>query len=243
MTLLAKGRYHARLTTGEAGIAQALALRARAFGQSGHDRFDALCSHLLIQDARTGALVCCLRLLVLPDGRAVTRSYSAQVYDLTPLSRRTAPMAEIGRFCIHPDRRDPDILRVVWGALTRLVDADGVTLLFGCASFAGTDPAPYRDAFAMLAARHLAPPDLRPGIKSPEVFRYGARLRHLPDRRKGLAQMPPLLRSYLLMGGRVSDHAVIDRQMNTLHVFTGLEIAAIPPARKRLLRAIAAAPH
>ena len=52
--------------------------------------------------------------------------------------------------------------------------------------------------------------------------------------------MPPLLRSYLAMGGRVSDHAVIDRQLNTLHVFTGLETAAIPEARKRLLRAVAA---
>jgi len=52
--------------------------------------------------------------------------------------------------------------------------------------------------------------------------------------------MPPLLRTYLLMGGWVSDHAVVDGQMNTLHVFTGLEIAAIPPARARLLRAVAA---
>ena len=51
--------------------------------------------------------------------------------------------------------------------------------------------------------------------------------------------MPPLLRTYLSMGGWVSDHAVVDRQMNTLHVFTGVEISAIPPARKRLLRAVA----
>ncbi len=41
------------------------------------------------------------------------------------------------------------------------------------------------------------------------------------------------------MGGWVSDHAVVDQQMNTLHVFTGVEIGAIPPARKRLLRAVA----
>jgi putative hemolysin len=51
--------------------------------------------------------------------------------------------------------------------------------------------------------------------------------------------MPPLLRTYLLMGGCVSDHAVIDGDLNTLHVFTGLEIAAIPPARARALRAVA----
>ena len=50
--------------------------------------------------------------------------------------------------------------------------------------------------------------------------------------------IPPLLRTYLAMGGWVSDHAVVDRAMNTLHVFTGLEIAAIPEARKKLLRAI-----
>ena len=49
----------------------------------------------------------------------------------------------------------------------------------------------------------------------------------------------PLLRTYLVMGGWVSDHAVVDRDLNTLHVFTGLEIRAIPPARARLLRATA----
>jgi putative hemolysin len=51
--------------------------------------------------------------------------------------------------------------------------------------------------------------------------------------------MPPLLRTYLAMGGWVSDHAVVDRDLGTLHVFTGLEIAAIPPGRARALRAVA----
>jgi putative hemolysin len=52
--------------------------------------------------------------------------------------------------------------------------------------------------------------------------------------------MPPLLRSYLAMGGRVSDHAVVDHRLDTLHVFTGLEVARISPGRKRLLRAMSA---
>ena len=56
---------------------------------------------------------------------------------------------------------------------------------------------------------------------------------------KAMAAMPPLLRTYLLMGGWVSNHAVVDHQLDTLHVFTGLEIRAIPPARARLLRAVA----
>jgi hypothetical protein len=33
---------------------------------------------------------------------------------------------------------------------------------------------------------------------------------------------------------------VVDAEMNTLHVFTGVEIGKVPPERARLLRAVAA---
>ena len=48
--------------------------------------------------------------------------------------------------------------------------------------------------------------------------------------------MPPLLKTYLSMGAWVSDHAVIDSNMNTLHLFTGMEISKIPENRKQFLR-------
>ena len=72
------------------------------------------------------------------------------------------------------------------------------------------------------------------------MFEFARRLRRKPDLKAAQAKMPPLLRTYLLMGGWVSDHAVIDRDLGTLHVFTGLEIGAVPPARARLLRGLAA---
>jgi putative hemolysin len=111
-------------------------------------------------------------------------------------------------------------------------------MLFGCSSFAGTDEAQYLDAFAMLRERHLGPKRWLPRVKAPKVFRFAARLRRKPDMKLAMLRMPPLLKTYLMMGGWVSDHAVVDAQMGTLHVFTGLEIAAIPAARKRLLRAV-----
>ena len=36
--------------------------------------------------------------------------------------------------------------------------------------------------------------------------------------------LPPLLKFYLRLGGKVSDHAVIDRDLDTLHVFTYLDL-------------------
>lgn len=249
MLVLCKGRYAARMAASAADIGAAQRLRFRAFrtGRSGgatvgcdQDGFDPVCQHVLVEESASGRLVCCFRLLVLPGGAGIARSYSAQFYDLAALAGFAGPLVEMGRFCIDPDRHDPDILRVAWGAVTRFVDAVGVKMLFGCSSFPGTDAGVYREAFALLRQSHLAPPEWRPGVKAPAVIRFGQdAAAGQPDLRRALRNMPPLLRTYLVMGGWVSDHAVIDHDMNTLHVFTGLEVSAIPPARARLLRAVA----
>jgi len=239
VTGLKKGRYSVYQAETARDIAAAQALRARCFGLSRDaDSFDHHCAHILVTRICDGALVCCFRMMPL-SGAEISRSYSAQYYELDALAGYAGRMVEMGRFCVDPDVSDPDILRVAWGAMTAYVDDNAVELLFGCSSFAGTETAHYLDAFAMLKARHLAPKRWLPRVKAPHVFRFASRLRRKPDVRKAMLRMPPLLRTYLMMGGWVSDHAVVDRQMNTLHVFTGVEIGAIPPARKRLLRAVA----
>jgi len=244
--MLSKGRYRTRTAVSEADIEAAQRLRQMAFkgGQPedglDQDQFDDICTHILVEDTQDNQLICCFRMLPLDGGDEIDRSYSAQFYELSALRAFSGRMVEMGRFCIHPDARDPDILRVAWAAMTRYVDEHDVELLFGCSSFKGTDADDYLDAFAMLKERHLAPRRWLPRVKAPSVFRFAQKLRlRQPDAKKAMLRMPPLLRTYLVMGGWVSDHAVVDRQMNTLHVFTGLEINAIPPARKRLLRAIA----
>jgi L-ornithine Nalpha-acyltransferase len=241
---LLRGRYRARTAETAADIAAAQDLRTQTFRGVGaardEDAFDAICTHVLVEEVRGGRLVCCFRLLPLNGGGDIGRSYSAQFYDLAALRDFKGPMVEMGRFCIHPEARDPDILRVAWGAMTAFVDREGVEMLFGCSSFHGTDADEYLDAFAMLKERHLAPKRWLPRVKAPNVFRFARLLRlKKPDAKLAMLRMPPLLRTYLMMGGWVSDHAVVDRDLNTLHVFTGLEIRAIPPARARLLRGVA----
>ncbi len=247
MLLQAKGRYRARFSQDAEDIRAARRLRYQAFlegidarrGGSGldGDSFDDTCTHVLIEECASRAVVCCFRLLPLSDGGDIGQSYSAQYYGLSRLTEFSGPMMEMGRFCIRPGHSDPDILRVAWGAMTAFVEENGVELLFGCSSFKGTESSGYMDAFALLKERHLAPRRWLPRVKAPDVFRFAQKLRRRPNVKHAMSAMPPLLRSYLLMGGWVSDHAVIDRRMNTLHVFTGLEIRAIPAARKRLLRA------
>lgn len=245
MTEFRKGRYIARHAQGPADVEAAQRLRHLAFhgaskSRRDQDPYDDICTHILVEEVQSGRLVCCFRMLPLADGGEIDRSYSAQFYELSALAAFDGPMVEMGRFCVDPEARDPDIVRVAWAEMTRYVDDNGVEMLFGCSSFKGTDAETYHDAFAVLAAKHLAPRRWWPRVKAPAVVEFAKKLgRREPNARQAMVRMPPLLRTYLLMGGWVSDHAVVDRQMNTLHVFTGLEIAAIPPARKRLLRAVA----
>ena len=201
------------------------------------DAFDPLCRHVMVEDAEGGRLVCCFRLMPLESGAEIDRSYSAQWYDLSNLHDFSGRMVELGRFCIHPDYRDPTILRLAWSEMSRFVDENGIELLFGCSSFHGVDAHDYEDAFALLKERHLAPPRWLPAVKAPRVFPFGRLLRlKKPDLKKAMTRMPPLLRTYLVMGGWVSDHAVVDEDLNTLHVFTGVEVGRVPEGRARVLR-------
>ena len=242
--MLSLGPYRARLAQTAQDMARSQALRQQVFrakapptaGAGDADAFDSRCLHVLIEGAGAD-LLCCYRLLPLAGGATILSSYSAQFYDLTRLTDFAGPMLELGRFCLNPAVHDPDVLRIAWAAMTRIVDDRGIRLLFGCSSFVGADPAPHAEALAYLARNHLAPDEWSPGVKNSNAVAMTAK--DVP--RRALLGVPPLLRTYLRMGGWVSNHAVPDLELDTLHVFTGVEIDHIPAARARALRAMASA--
>ncbi|MGR3724127.1 GNAT family N-acetyltransferase [Abyssibius alkaniclasticus] len=236
-------RYHARFAASGADIAAAQALRSLCFrgdaSATDADGYDLRCAHVLVEDSRNNdRLVCTFRIQHFASGQDVAKSYSAQYYELSALAAYPGSLVEMGRFCVAPDMRDPDILRSAWRMMADYVEQNGIEMLFGCSSFKGAEAESHKDAFALLAARHIAPRRWLPRVKAPSVFRFARRLKRIkPDMGAALRAMPPLLRTYLVMGGWVSDHAVVDRDLNTMHVFTGLEIGQIPAARRARLRA------
>ncbi|MEM7488866.1 MAG: GNAT family N-acyltransferase [Pseudomonadota bacterium] len=194
--------------------ADALSLRARVFrdGASDRDPFDARARHLTISD---GAVAACARLR-LGDPR---QGYAAGFYGLAGFAAAFPRALEVGRVCLAPEVRDPDLPRLILATLARIVTAEGAAALFGCASF----PA---DGMGLGAvAARVAPAAWRPG----RIARETAPLAGPPG------PVPPLLRGYLALGASVSDHAVIDRDLGTRHVFAALPVAAIPPGRARRL--------
>ena len=247
LMLFSGGRFKARLAETDEDVVACQQLRyltfivSRGLDPSGDARdaeeFDPKCRHVKVEDQRTGQLVCCFRMMPLENGQSIDQTYAAKYYDLTSLADYPGKLVEMGRFCVHPQCKDPAILRVAWSAMTKFVDDNHVDMLIGCSSFEGVDAEAYADAFALLRDKHIAPSRWLPRVKAPSVFRYARAIRlRRPDMKRALSRMPPLLRTYLIMGGWVSDHAVIDNELNTLHVFTGLEVSRVPKSRARALR-------
>ena len=240
MEIVKVGHYRARFASSQKDIFAAQTLRYQCFNLSNKfeldvDDFDTVCQHVLIENLETEKLICCYRILKFDNGENISSSYSSKFYDLKALESYTEPMIEIGRFCIDSEVNDPSVVLTAWAALAQIVDQNQTELLFGCSSFEGIKKEKYLDSFALLRDRYMAPDHWRPKIKAAQVFYYSKDLIYKVDKKKALLNMPPLLKTYLSMGAWVSDHAVVDLNMKTLHLFTGMEISKIPKSRKNFL--------
>ena len=201
------------------------------------DRFDPFYDHLLLIDpARDPAaqdhVVGVYRLM--PGARAHQAGgfYSATEYDLTPLLRSGRRLLELGRSCIHPEYRGSTAMLHLWNGVADYVQAQQIDLLFGVASFAGTDIGAHALPLSWLHKHHMAPEHLR-ARALPHVYQP---MDLLPvtatDRSRALAAIPPLIRAYLRLGGFVGDGAFVDHRFRTTDVFLVLDTAVMPDRRR-----------
>ena len=227
------GSLQVRLAATLADVDAAQALRYRVFYremgalptaemeriQRDFDSFDACCDHLLVLDhARGGAVVGTYRLM--RRGMAARHGgfYTAGEYDISRIVAHPAEILELGRSCVDASARNRPTMQLLWRGIAAYVFAHDVALMFGCASLPGTDVDALALPLSYLHHHHLAPAQLR-ARALPDRFVEMQRLeRGGYDAARALAELPPLLKGYLRLGGFVGDGAVIDHQFNTTDV-------------------------
>lgn len=232
-------------------IAQAQTLRHRVFveelGARGGslsdkslgreaDRFDAFCTHILLLDSLRGGAVIGTTRVMTEDGAQRAGSFASEdEFDILALRRDGRPLLEVGRTCLLPSHRGGGAMHRLWQGLAGIVAEKGIGLLFGLASFQGTDPAAVAQPLACLRRDHLAPDRLRPRCLSPIApeLAHGAE----PCRRAATLAMPPLIKAYLRLGGRVGEGAFIDRSFGCIDVCMVLDTATLS-ARSREVYAV-----
>ena len=186
------------------------------------DMFDPVADHLMVIDHSIGAgpegVVGTYRLIRGPAAQRVGSFYSAGEYDIAQLTRFPGSLLELGRSCVDASHRGRATMQLLWRGIAAYVFLHRIDLMFGCASLPGTDPDVLAPELTYLHYNHLAPPALRPRALA---GRYVEMRRLDPttlDQRRIQAQLPPLIKGYLRLGGFVGDGAVIDSAFNTTDV-------------------------
>lgn len=185
------------------------------------DRFDDTCDHLVVidrSDPHRSSVVGTYRFMRKTHAELAGSFYSADEYELSSIQRNGGALMELGRSCVSPAFRTRHTMQLLWRGIAEYVAAHDIDLMFGCASFPGTDVAALAQPLAYLHHTHLAPEELRtravPGRRVPmDVLAADA-----VDRKAALAAMPPLIKGYLRVGAYIGDGAVVDHQFNTTDV-------------------------
>ena len=200
---------------------------------SDRDEFDPHCDHLIVMDTTPGATetVATCRLLPRDVAEAGSGFYSSREFDLGPLiaAHPGARLLEVGRSCVAERHRARRAAELMWHGLWRYTLERRADILFGCASFDGTDLRTFAQPLAFLARHASAPlawrarawPDRYIAMDAPET---GAL-----DIRGAMRALPPLVRGYIKLGARVGDGAVIDHEFGTTDVLVMLRVKDIDP--------------
>jgi putative hemolysin len=164
--------YRLRLGEGAADVQATQALRFEVFNVELNERliesydtgldadpFDAGCDHLLVEESAAG-VIGTYRLQTGATARAALGYYSAREFDFTPYEPLRSQIVELGRACIHRDRRNFAVLNLLWKGIAHYARERGGHYLVGCSSITSQDPSVGAAAFQRLMP-HLAPLPLR----------------------------------------------------------------------------------
>lgn len=106
----------------------------------------------------------------------------------------------------------------LWNGLADYVAENGIEVLFGVASFHGTDVGSLAQPLAYLHHHHLAPKALRVCARADHFQAMDVLPADQLDRTLAMARTPALIKAYLRFGGFVGEGAWIDHAFNTTDV-------------------------
>ena len=250
--LAAAGALEVRLAETDAEVEQAQRLRYHVFYEEmaavpspemreqrrDFDKFDEVCDHLLVVDRSAHdedgqpLVVGTYRLTRDVDAARAGGFYTSSEFDLSNLLKvfEGKRLLELGRSCVLKSYRNrTTTMQLLWKGLLTYVARFDIDLMFGCASFAGTDPEALALPFSFLHHFHPIPDGIVVKAR-PELYVPMNRLpKDAIDPKEGMRALPPLLKGYVRANCSIGDGAVIDRQFGTIDVFIYVNMAQMDP--------------
>jgi len=203
------------------------------------DEFDEFFDHLMLIDRRQKTdsdkqVVGVYRLLRSDMAARVGRFYSEDEYDLSALRASGRNLMELGRSCVRAEYRGGRAMYHLWSGLGAYVVEHKIDVMFGVASFHGTNINEFREPLAYLHHNHLAPDNLRARVLDSYFQTMDLMEPDQIDRRAAMRGMPTLIKAYLRLGGFIGEGAFIDHSFNTIDVFLMMDTQKISEKQRSM---------
>ena len=223
------------------------------------DRFDPFCDHLILvdegepeQSAEDGGeasapsraegpseIVGVYRLLrssVARDGAGGEPGpgfYTSGEYDLSKIEAHQGETLELGRSCVAAHHRGTAAMQLLWLALSQYIIIHKIDVMFGTASFHGSEIEPLKIPLSFLHHHYLAPEELRPRAVEGHYVDMNLLSEEEAPRGEAMRLMPALMKGYLRLNGFVGDGAYIDYEFNTVDVCLVMDTEKISDRYKK----------
>jgi putative hemolysin len=197
------------------------------------DAFDTICDHLLVVDHAEAKpkVVGTYRLLRQEIAERHSGFYTASEFDIEPMlaAHKGKRFLELGRSCVARDYRDKRTVELLWHGIWAYVRRFNIDVMFGCASFEGTDPEALALPLSFLHYNARAEGDWRACALPQRSIAMNLIQPETINAKLALQSLPPLIKGYLRVGAKIGDGAVIDYQFGTTDVLVILPVSAIHP--------------
>ena len=186
------------------------------------DELDPFCDHLLVIDHNKKpsreSIVGTYRLIRRSMTQVHGKFYTEGEFNINKVLKSKGEILELGRSCVHKNYRDKPIIKLLWKAISAYMEHYKIKVLFGCASFPGTNYKKYKQQLSYLYHYHLAEKTILPTALPPNNINLNYCQKKDLDVYKIFKTLPPLLKGYLRIGAKVSNGAFIDKQFNTIDI-------------------------
>jgi len=194
------------------------------------DEYDAYCDHVVVYKTLPDGkkdVIGTYRMLRRDKLGDMKHFYTENEFDMSPLlNNYNGSLVEVGRSCVLREYRKGPVIKLLWSGISMYLKHYNIDLLFGCASFFGTNEEEHALSLSYLHHFHMLEDQSICPIGQQDAFAL------IPkdqiNERRAFCKLPPLVKGYIRLGAKIGNGVFVDYDMQTMDVCIIVDTKTIP---------------